>query len=141
MVNQVNADLFSGFYNVNDPGAATALVRERVRDDFVDHAPMFGAEPTKLGFENSVALINSAFRHDYRVERIISEGDARHGIHAGIWSANLEHVGPFMGVPASGKHFDITGITIYQLRDGRIAAHWEQFDVLAIMRNLGMLPS
>lgn len=141
MTYQPDPGLFSDFYNVNEPSAAAALVRERVRDDFVDHAAMFGAEPTKAGFETSVALINGAFRQDYRVERIISEGDARDGIHAAIWSAELEHVGPFMDIPASGKRFGITGITVYQLQDGRIAAHWEHFDVVTIMQNLGMLPS
>lgn len=128
--------LFADFYNVNDPAQAALLVRQRLAPDFVDHTPAFGAAPTREGFASTVSLINTAFKQTYRVERTISEA----GVHAGIWIADVEHVGPFMGVPPSGARFAVRGITAYELRDGLIAAHWEQFDVPAILGALGLLP-
>ncbi len=135
-VNPFDAGLFADFYNANDPARAAQLVEERVAPDFVDHTPAFGAPPTKEGFRSTVSFINSAFKQSYRVERMISEGD----VHVGIWVAEVEHVGPFMGVPPRGARFDVKGITAYQLRDGQIVAHWEQFDVPAILGALGLLP-
>ena len=128
--------LFADFFNANDPQRASRLVEERVSADFVDHSPAFGAAPTKNGFATTVSLINSALRQNYRVDRTVSEG----ATHVGIWTAEAEHVGPLMGVPASGARFEVKGITAYELRDGLIVAHWEQFDVPAILRALGLMP-
>ncbi len=128
--------LFADFYNANNPQQALRLVQERVSADFVDHSPAFGAAPTRDGFAATVSLINSALRQNYRVERTVSEG----ATHVGIWTAKAQHVGPLMGVPASGVRFEVKGITAYELRDGLIVAHWEQFDVPAILGALGLLP-
>lgn len=135
-----NEELFAGFYNVNDPIRAAALVDERVSDDFVDHAALAGAPTTKAGFRATVEAINTAFRQHYVVEHIVSEGDGSDGMHVGIWTAQVEHVGPFLGVPATGKRFPVKGLTAYRVRDGKIMEHWEQFDLLAIMQNLGLVP-
>lgn len=134
--NPLGAELFSGFYNINDPARASELVAQRVADDFVDHSPAFGAPATKEGFGHTVAFINSAFRQRYDVQHLISENDR----HVAIWRAEVAHVGQFMHLPASHKTFSITGITAYELGDGLITAHWEQFDVLAILTALGIVP-
>jgi predicted ester cyclase len=66
----------------------------------------------------------------------VEEGD----IVVGIWSADVEHVGQFLHVPATGKRFGLKGITAYTLRDGRVTGHWEQFEVLTILTELGVVP-
>ncbi|AWI89903.1 hypothetical protein C0214_17515 [Methylobacterium sp. DM1] len=135
-INPYGDRLFAEFYTCNDPDVATRLAQERLADDFVDHSPVFGATPDKAGFTRSVSFINSAFRQDYHVERTIEQGDTV----VAIWSANGEHVGQFMHVAPTGARFRLKGITAYALRDGRITAHWEQFDVLAILMALGIVP-
>lgn len=135
-INPHGTHLFADFYNGNDPAAAAQLAQERLTDDFVDHSPVFGATPDKAGFVGSVGFINSAFRQNYHVERMIEQGDTV----VAIWTADVEHVGQFLHVAPAGKRFRISGITAYALRDGRIAAHWEQFDVLAILTALGIVP-
>lgn len=132
----LGAELFSGFYNVNDPARASALVAERVADRFVDHSPAFGAPPTKQGFAGTVAFINSAFRQRYSVERVVRQGDTQ----VAIWRADVEHVGQFLHVAPTGKAFSIQGLTAYEVNDGQITAHWEQFDVLTILTTLGIVP-
>ena len=135
-VNPYGANLFSDFYTVNDPVAATQLVAERVAGDFVDHSPVFGATPDKAGFARSVGFINSAFKQTYIVDRMIEEGETV----VAIWHADGEHVGQFMHVAPTGKQFPLKGITAYALRDGKITAHWEQFEVIAILTALGIVP-
>ena len=50
------------------------------------------------------------------------------------------HLGSLLGVAASGTKLQVKGITAYELRDGLIVAHSEQFDVHVILKALGQLP-
>jgi predicted ester cyclase len=58
----------------------------------------------------------------------------------GIWHAEVEHVGQFMHLAATGRRFRLNGITAYSLRGGKITAHWEQFDLLTLLVTLGIVP-
>jgi predicted ester cyclase len=128
--------LFVDFYNANDPAAAAALVEARVSLAFVDHAPIFGASPDKSGFAQAVAGMNQAFRQDYQVERMITEGAMR----VAIWRSISIHIGPILGVLPTGKTLTVTGITAYEVTDGLITGHWEQFDALTNLTALGIFP-
>lgn len=129
--------LFADFYNANNASAAAALVEERVAAAFIDHAPIFGALPDKAGFIKAVSVMNQAFRQDYQVERIVSEGAMR----VAIWRSHATHIGPILGVAPTGKSITVTDITAYEISDGLITAHWEQFDALTILTALGIIPS
>jgi steroid delta-isomerase-like uncharacterized protein len=48
--------------------------------------------------------------------------------------------GPFMGLPPSGKRYEIQEIHWFRLRDGQIAEHWHQADFLGMLRQLGAMP-
>ena len=135
-LNPYGTGLFADFYNVNDAAKAAQLVAQRLADDFVDHAPAFGASPDKAGFAGTVGFINSAFQQDYQVERIVEQGETV----VAIWHADVIHIGQFLHVAPTQRRFRLNGITAYTLRDGQITAHWEQFDVLAILVTLGVVP-
>ena len=45
--------------------------------------------------------------------------------------------GPFMGVPANGKTYTITGIDIYRYKDGMMVEQWGAYDVLGMMKQMG----
>jgi predicted ester cyclase len=45
--------------------------------------------------------------------------------------------GPFMGVPANGKSYKITGIDIYRYKDGMMVEQWGDYDVLGMMKQMG----
>jgi predicted ester cyclase len=40
----------------------------------------------------------------------------------------------------SGRHFTYTGITVYEIVDGKIAVQWGEGDFLGLKRQLGELP-
>lgn len=135
-INPWGSELFTGFYNVNDPEAASLIVAQRLAEDFVDALPVFGAQANKAGFAGTVRFINSAFRQVYHVDKIIEQGDTV----VAIWHADVEHVGQFLNVAPTGKRFQLNGITAYSLKNGLVTRHWEQFDVLEILTNLGVVP-
>ena len=55
------------------------------------------------------------------------------------WSATGTHAGGFVGVPATGRQVTVTGIHIHRVRRGRLIEHWEELDLLGMLRQLGAL--
>ena len=67
------------------------------------------------------------------IEDVIAEGDkvvvrlTSHGRHSG----------EFMGMPASGKEYEISEIHIFKIADGKVIEHWREADMLGLMQQLG----
>jgi steroid delta-isomerase-like uncharacterized protein len=51
------------------------------------------------------------------------------------------HLGPFAGLPATGRRVTMSGIAISRLAGGRIAEGWGCFDTLGFMQQLSALPA
>jgi predicted ester cyclase len=49
-------------------------------------------------------------------------------------------VGSFMGMPPSGKRYEIGEIHLFRLRDGKVVEHWHQMDQMGLMKQLGAMP-
>ena len=70
------------------------------------------------------------------IDETIVEGDrvalrfVQQGTHAGV----------FMGLPASGKDFAMTGQTVLHFRDGRVVERWSSADMLGLLVQLGAMP-
>jgi len=52
------------------------------------------------------------------------------------WSAAGTHLGALPGLGTSGKRLRFAGQSIYELRDGRIAGHWQVVDRLSFVQQL-----
>ena len=52
------------------------------------------------------------------------------------WSAAMTHTGDHLGVPATNRKVRVTGITIAQIRDGKIIRGWDNWDQLALAEQL-----
>lgn len=71
------------------------------------------------------------------IEDLISEGDrvvARNTVSG-------THLGPFMGLPPTGKRFVVTHIHIFRYANGQMVEQWALLDDLNMLRQLGALPS
>jgi predicted ester cyclase len=51
------------------------------------------------------------------------------------------HKGELLGVPPTGNHLQFAGISIFRRAGGKIAESWEQVNLLAMMQQLGALPT
>jgi steroid delta-isomerase-like uncharacterized protein len=67
------------------------------------------------------------------VDDMIAEGDR---VAVRLTSAATQ-TGSFMGMPATGRRYEIEEIHWFRLRDGRIAEHWHQADFMGMRRQLG----
>jgi predicted ester cyclase len=128
---------FSEFYTAPDADVAQRIVDEIVDDNFIDHSPVFGSEPNKQGFKRSIGIVQTAFSQDYTVEKLLQDGQ----FFVAIWSGKVTHNGTFLDfLPATGKTLKLSGITIYEIINSKITQHWEHFDQLGMMTQLGLIP-
>ena len=70
------------------------------------------------------------------VDAMIAEGD----MVAILYTGRGTNTGPFQGMPPTGRKLEISGMTLYRFSNGRIAEEWATYNMLEILRQLGLLP-
>jgi steroid delta-isomerase-like uncharacterized protein len=114
------------------------VVDEIIAPNAVNHSNPPGFPAGTAGVKQMVTMYRSAFP-DMRItiEDLVAEGDKV----VARWSATGTHRGELMGIPATGKRVTVTGIEINRIAGGKIAEHWEIFDQLSMMQQLGVVPA
>jgi predicted ester cyclase len=51
-------------------------------------------------------------------------------------TTRMKHTGDFNGIPATGRDAVMTGLVIYQFRDGKISESWGELDFAGLWRQL-----
>jgi predicted ester cyclase len=51
------------------------------------------------------------------------------------------HVGELMGIPGTGKEFDVHVMDIVRYRDGQVVEHWNVVDQVPLLQAIGVIPS
>ncbi len=106
--------------------------------EYVDHNPFPGTEGDAEGTKQLVTTMHNSFSDmGMTVEDQIAEGDKV----VTRWSATGTHSGELMGIPASGNSVKVEGYAIDRISEGKIVEHWELFDNLAMMQQIGAIPS
>lgn len=121
-------------YNAGDLGG----VAELHHDDFVDHSPAPGQPPGKIGYiwKAEQALAGTSDLH-YRIDHQCADGEhvadryLVSGTHTGVW----------MGLPATGRHFEFMVMDLLRLRDGLISENWYCADLPGLLAQLGNPPA
>jgi steroid delta-isomerase-like uncharacterized protein len=112
------------------------MIDEFLADDFVEHEELPpGIPPGKDAPRALVTMMRGAFP-DFRatVEEMLEDGDK---VISRVRFSGT-HEGEFMGIPATGKKFDIAVIDIVEFRDGKGVAHWGVMDTAGMMQQLGV---
>jgi steroid delta-isomerase-like uncharacterized protein len=55
------------------------------------------------------------------------------------WSATMTHTGGDLGIPATHRKAHVTGMTIVRFENGKIVSGWDNWDQLALLRQLGVV--
>jgi predicted ester cyclase len=45
-----------------------------------------------------------------------------------------------MGIPATGREVTVSGIIITRIAGGKITERWDEFDLMGVMVQLGVVP-
>ena len=108
------------------------LLKEIAAEDYVEHNPFPGQGQGLDGFRQRVEALHGAFTMNFTIEDMIAEGDK---VVVRL-TASGRHTGEFMGMKPSGKTYTIPEIHILRLRDGKVAEHWREADMLGMMKQL-----
>jgi len=111
-------------------------VDELLADDFVGHtwpSTGDGKADLKHAIERTSAGLSAS---KFTIEDMIAEDD-RVAVRL---TASARHTGTFMGMPGSGKTYEIGEIHIFRISHAKVVEHWHQFDSMGMMRQLGALP-
>ncbi len=118
------------------------VVDELYAEDFVDHSiehlRLFGVEGHREGTKQLARAAREGLSDlSARLDELICEGDR---VAARV-SASGIHTGSFMRVPATGRRIDLVDFHFFTILDGKVREHWNQYNSLEIMRQLGVIPS
>ena len=109
------------------PGA----VGELCADDFIGHT---WGNADKEGLKAAMDRVSKGLADaHFQIDDMIAEGD-RVAVRV---TASARQVGEFMGMPPSGKSYEIGEIHIFRLRDGKVSEHWHEYNPGALMKQLG----
>jgi steroid delta-isomerase-like uncharacterized protein len=121
-------------------GGDWAVAGQLIAPDLIFTSP-YTAVPTRGrdAFTQMIGELRGAFP-DLRIDE--REAIAEGGLVATRWIASGTHTGAdFAGLPASGRRFEISGMSIYRVVEGRIVEGWVNDDSLLMLRQLGALPA
>jgi steroid delta-isomerase-like uncharacterized protein len=70
------------------------------------------------------------------IEDLLAEGETV----MARWSCRGTHKGDLSGIAPTGKQFNISGVSIARLANGKLAEGWVNWDALGLMQQLGVVP-
>ena len=114
-----------------------AVADKYVAAEYIEHTPSPGQEPTLDGFKQFVTGMRNAFPDTkVTVNHVFTQGDlvAVHITQTGT------HKGSMMGEKPTGKPFNLSGIDLVRMKDGKIVEHWGYYEEIKMLQHLGLMP-
>ena len=122
-------------WNQGDAEAADRFLS----DEYVIHSDpgdlWDGATLSRDGFKQRLLASRAPFPDlRFDITEMVTEGDRV----AIAWRMLGTHTGALGPYPATGRHIDVQGMTIYYFRDGQITGHRQVVDRAAVAQQLGL---
>jgi steroid delta-isomerase-like uncharacterized protein len=130
--------LIQRLYDLINAGDIDGFGRQ-LDDDFVEREEVPGIPPTKDGVLQYFRLLLAAFP-DMKMD--LQDSFASGDKAVARLRISGTHKGEFMGIPATGKPVSMNLIDITRFGDDGLAReHWGVADQLAMMQQLGVIPT
>ena len=108
-------------------------VDELVADGFRSHSYPSPSGDGKADLKAATERMGKTLTNvKFREEQMIAEGD----LVCVRLTARATPIAPFMGIPPTGRSYEIGEIHFFRLRAGRITEHWHEFDSANLLRQL-----
>ena len=114
-----------------------SVIDEYIAEDFVAHNPPFpGVTLDRDGMKQASEIFRVATPGRHEITMQVAEGDL---VVSQIIGRGI-HKGDLLGIPATNKDVETTGIVIHRVRDGKIVEYWSVVDVAQVLQQVGALP-
>lgn len=116
-------------------GGRLDVIDETVSPDITTHG-LFGMDPdSREGYRCFFRVIGEALhKMDFSIDAMLAEED-KVAVH---FSLSAIHGGELLGVPASGRPVQFSGMVIYRLVEGLIRETWLYPDHIALQQQLDL---
>lgn len=109
-----------------------------VLEDFVELDPLPGQSQGREGLKQVIREMRTSFPDmHWKPEEMIAEGEK---VSTRFTWTGTQH-GPFLGIPATGRHIAVKGVVIDRLVLGKMADSRILMDTLGMMQQLGATPA
>jgi steroid delta-isomerase-like uncharacterized protein len=105
-------------------------------DDFVGYMP--GQPPMdRASMERFIGDFAEGFPgYTFEIEDQVAQGEMV--FNRIVWSG--VHGGTFAGVPATGRPFQLSGINLFKVRNGRVVEQHAELDFVGLLQQIGAIP-
>ena len=110
------------------------VIEELIDPLYEGHDPLMGPL-SRDAFRNAVKGYRTAFP-DLKLELNAIFGEDN--FVTTRWTLRATHLGPFLGTESSGRSAQVTGISLTELRNGRLVSDYTEWDVAGLFRQLGL---
>jgi steroid delta-isomerase-like uncharacterized protein len=111
------------------------VVAEIFAPEWIAHSTQ-GDMTYEAFIQHNVAVMNAFPDFNCTVEEQIAEGDK---VVIRLTMRGT-HLGPYLGMPPTGKKIEVGGISIGRFADGKAIEGWLLTDTLGLMQQLGAIP-
>ena len=119
----------------DDAGDARSVVERYLHEVLNGHGPASSQELiSSETFRQRVEMFRRSFPDLVVTPQVMVANGDYVAVHL---TGRATHRGIFQGVPATGRSWSATCSAVYRVEDGRIADFWVNWDVLAILEQLG----
>lgn len=134
-----NQALVARFYSEVFAKSKAEVVDELLAPDFIwrRHALPLKPLPGREGIKQFVRALHQAFPDiHFQAETPLCEGDKV----VVRWNLRAHHGGVWLGFAPTHNPIYVTGIHIARLENGRICELWQNWGLMSLMQQLGLLP-
>ena len=125
-------DRFVKMLNDHEPDAVVGFVA----NDYVNHNPFVGdgQEANRTFWATFFASFPDL---EAKMEDLVVSGDRV----VGRFTYRGTHLGPFYGIPPTGKPIEMRSIDIWRIEEGMFVEHWDELNLLDLFQQVGVIPS
>jgi len=122
--------LFAAWNSHNPDYVVASFTEDIVYEDVPAGHISRGCNEVRKWAEGAFAVIEN-----FKFEIVSSFSQNGRGVTEWVWS------GTDKGLFKTGKNFSVRGVSVFEVRKGKISRYKEFYDVATIMRQVGLLPA
>jgi steroid delta-isomerase-like uncharacterized protein len=122
--------LFAAWNSHNPDYVVASFTEDIVYEDVPAGHISRGSNEVRKWAEGAFAVIEN-----FKFEIVSSFSQNGRGVTEWVWS------GTDKGLFKTGKNFSVRGVSVFEVRKGKISRYKEFYDVATIMRQVGLLPA